>query len=147
MVAPLCYDRRHEIRKACAKPRRCRALPRRDGAPRTGDQDCRAAWPDWQGHDLAKGPQASAEAARYPSSSSIKLNRICRGASGAGGKSRTFSPLERDFVFGFFSPTSPPIRQALADDTLSGLLHALIIIDAQRNPLVVAEIKFCQVAV
>lgn len=57
-----------------------------------------------------------------------------------------FSGLEREFWFlGFFGPTSPPIRQPLADDAFRGLRHAFAVVDAKRHALVVAEIELAKV--
>lgn len=81
------------------------------------------------------------------SSSSIKGNRNWRGGSTAGGSNVGFSRLERNFVFGFFGPTSPPIGQALARDPLCRFRHTHRIVNAETGALVVAEIEFSEVAV
>src|SRR5439155_18000649 len=91
----------------------------------------------------SRADQAEA-APRY--SSSIKPNWSWRRGSDVGGKSFGFSRLERDFGLGFFGPTSPPIGQPLANDPLRGLRHALIVVDAERDALVVAEIELAEIA-
>jgi hypothetical protein len=144
MAAPTCYIVRHEGSEARAEPRRYRALSRRDGAPRARDQDRGAASAGKAPGDPRRIGETE-EDARY--SSSINRNLIWRGGSAAGGRNFGFCRLERDGFVGFFAPTSPPIGEPLADDAPGRLRHALIVVYPERNALVVAEIKFRQVAV
>ena len=55
--------------------------------------------------------------------------------------------LERDVVFGFCGPTSPPIGQALACDAPGRLRHAHCIVNPKAGALVVTEIELGEVTV
>lgn len=52
----------------------------------------------------------------------------------------------RAFCLGVTGFVSPPIGQALADDPADGPGHALGIVHAEGDALVVSEVEFCEVA-
>ena len=43
--------------------------------------------------------------------------------------------------------TSPPVRESLAGGTSNGLIGPVLIVNAKRDAIAVAEIKLCQIAV
>jgi hypothetical protein len=62
----------------------------------------------------------------------LALNLGCRHGSGS---------LEGDI-----DSSRPPIGEALASDTLEGFVGAILIINAQRNAIGIAEVELAEVA-